>query len=204
MQVFMPIKVESEKDLRRIGEILDRPRLNKQLVECKTILEGGWSKHPVYKMYAHSDETLASLLWYSLVLGLTYGERCGKMHSIDFTMYLPEKDIEFEPPHWFTAPLFYTHHAAALVRKAPEHYTMYSDVLTNSLYIYTLEDVNYLIRLNKDKQLKEETEKHKFNYIHNTGGEIELYEKISAIYKKSPNIYWSWEDNNYIYYPQNY
>lgn len=203
MQVFLPVKVEDAEDVKRIGEILDRPRHNKQLMECKTIIEGGWGKHPASKMYTHSDVTIASLLFYSINLALTYEERYGKM-NIDFTTYLPDKEYEFELPHWFNDPYFYSYHAAALIRKSPSHYIQFQDVLTNAYNVFTIQDVNYLVRLQTDDVLKRETEKHKFNFVHNTGGEIELYEQVAAIYKKTPNIYWSWVENKYVFYPQTY
>jgi hypothetical protein len=203
MQVFLPIKVTEEKDIWRICEILDRARANKQIMECKTILNGGWPNHPCSKMYAENEQTIASLLFYSTNLLLTFNKTYGIVHKTNFDEFLPEEEFEFELPHWFTDENFYSHHAAALIRKNPTYYTLYPDVLKNAQNLLTNADIEYLMEI-EDEEIRTELLKHKFNFEHNTGGETELFDKISSIYKKMPNIYWSHKSNTYIYYPQQY
>ena len=52
MQVFLPYKSPL-----KVAKVLDKKRLNKQIVECTQIIKGitdssyTWSKHPIVKMY---------------------------------------------------------------------------------------------------------------------------------------------------------
>ena len=123
MQVFIP-----EVDPIQVAKVLDKKRLNKQIIECDQILKAisgestAWRNHPVVKMYAPYVDWL---MYYQACL-ISY-----KTHA-PIIMSEPPR-----PPFIGYRPLHLAHRAR-LYQKDATHYVLYtyeSDYTENNWYV---------------------------------------------------------------------
>jgi len=127
MQTFLPLP-----DFADSAACLDLRRLGKQRVEAMQILHCilgiaslGWSAHPAVRMWAAYPQALAS---YGLAICDEWrGRGCFDTAGDEFSRILstmPDWDDSMWP-HWFGEPAFHASHRAALLAKAPEHYSVF-------------------------------------------------------------------------------
>lgn len=77
MNLFLPY----EMNVRQSVMALDDKRLNKQILECQTLLDkdSGYKNHPVYVFYKDNPQFIA---YYGLQACKEYTYRFGKRHSL--------------------------------------------------------------------------------------------------------------------------
>ena len=116
MQVFVPYPSPID-----VARCLDRPRLLKQITECKQILAAitgkskGWKNHPVVKMYENEQSWLKS---YRLCLDAYYKGDQAKAEKYSL------KADEERPLFLTTA--FCDQHKRRLYTRAPQMYSQFS------------------------------------------------------------------------------
>lgn len=126
MQTFLPYA-----DFDASARCLDSRRLGKQRVEAMQILNvhlhgaTGWANHPAVKMWRGHTQALAC---YGLSICEEWRRR-NYVSTVDsvFIYYLdscPDWDPTMDPP-WLGDPAFHASHRAALLAKAPEHYSQF-------------------------------------------------------------------------------
>lgn len=129
MQIFIPFK-----EPLMVAKCLDKLRLNKQIVECRQIIDAiegrkkGWINHPVVKMYRPYKDWLLN---YSLCLAEYV--KSEKYRETDYTSffhsyrkavhYSMEAD-KIRPP--FIIDELCTQHKKRLYTKNPIHYKEFS------------------------------------------------------------------------------
>jgi len=122
MQTFLPYQ-----DFQKSASVLDNRRLGKQRVEVLQILkaltipEYGWKNHPATKMWRGHE---AALVQYGLAV-------CQEWKSRGFKDTCYEKISEFktelpaELPKWVGDERVHSSHRSNLIRKLPEHYSLF-------------------------------------------------------------------------------
>jgi hypothetical protein len=117
LQVFLPYP-----DLQDSVVCLDPKRLGNQVYrECKTLVGGGWARHPASIMWRPYK---AALISYAL-FGLDELERRGlsyPQHRAFFESLLPQPDVS---PPWLGDERLHRSHRSALLRKDPEWYSQF-------------------------------------------------------------------------------
>jgi len=129
MQTFL-----TTRNLVENARCLDWRRLGKQRVEAKQIIDaldgknsGGWVNHPAVLMW---DGCQALLEYYFNVIAAEWKRR-GYQHNMGW-MEPRGKPVE---PKWMElhGEKLYSSHRAALLYKAPEHYTQFGWTETPAL-----------------------------------------------------------------------
>lgn len=130
MQVFVPYA-----EPIKVAECLDGRRLNKQIIECKQILDAidgigkGWFNHPVTKMY----EPYSEWLYYYMkclecyVDYINYIESHNKNTSEFYfirTLFWNSNANKIRPP--FLTEEFCNQHKRRLYTKNPEYYIQFA------------------------------------------------------------------------------
>ena len=117
MQVFVPYP-----EPIKVARCLDPRRLNKQIIECKQILDAingtgkGWFNHPVTKMYRDHSEWLENY-WCCL----EYYQHC----NLEIAEEYNKMAMSLIPP--FLTEGFCDQHKRRLYTKNPEHYKQFSE-----------------------------------------------------------------------------
>jgi hypothetical protein len=118
MQTFLPYP-----EFDRSAAVLDRQRLGKQRVEAYQIMHalavrGGWSNHPIVKMWAGYEDALK--LYSNLMVEewIRRGYR-NSMEIYDIT------GSTIKSPWWLGIEEFHASHRAALLAKDYPHYSKY-------------------------------------------------------------------------------
>lgn len=114
MQTFLPYA-----DFKKSAACLDNKRLNKQILEAKTIYDivvenrtsGGWVSHPAVNMWRGYPEALA--LYFNACLD--EWKRRGKHHSYEKIPIVDEKNIRTPP--WLGNERLHSSHRSNLLRK---------------------------------------------------------------------------------------
>lgn len=114
MQTFLPYA-----DFKKSAACLDNKRLNKQILEAKTIYDivienrtsGGWTSHPAVNMWRGYPEALA--LYFNACLD--EWKRRGKHHSYENIPIADEKNIKMPP--WLGNERLHSSHRSNLLRK---------------------------------------------------------------------------------------
>ena len=142
MQVFVP-----HTDLQDIARVLDQRRLNKQLVEAdqiiRVILEAtidnntgdvvarapkGWRRHPAVLAWRETPEALVRYC-YALEQerhSRGYTNPHKSLANMHVLMRYARLDIQGgREPGWWGREEIHASHRAALLWKAPEHYTRF-------------------------------------------------------------------------------
>lgn len=114
MQTFMPTP-----NFDTNAKILDYKRLGKQRVEAKQILKalehgGGWSNHPITKMWQGHEECLKA---YHNAMIKEWIRRGYKN-----TMPLLKHEQNYTIPSWIMDEELHLSHKSNLLRKYPEYY----------------------------------------------------------------------------------
>lgn len=126
MQTFIPFT-----DFQQSIQCLDTRRLNKQITECRQILDvltgrsqtSGWRNHPAVRMWAGHEGALAA---YGLTAIDEWRKR-GYTSHVKQQKILRSDLMEAEPgacglPRWWGTPEVHHSHRANLLRKDPTHY----------------------------------------------------------------------------------
>lgn len=118
MQTFLPYP-----NFACSAMVLDRQRLNKQVLEARQILGairngGGWRNHPAVKMWRGHE---AALMMYHDVCLREWLRRGYKSTQEQF---LPAPS-DVVMPSWLGRGDFHASHRAALLRKDPRHYGVF-------------------------------------------------------------------------------
>jgi hypothetical protein len=117
MQTFVPLETFED-----IAACLDYRRLGKQRVECLQILnaldtgKSSWASHPATLMWYGYE---AALRAYQSVMIKEWIRR-----GYNNTMAIPRRGGRLKLPEWWGGPIHSTHRAA-LLYKAPEHYSQF-------------------------------------------------------------------------------
>ncbi len=136
MQTFLPYS-----DFTRSAAALDRARLGKQRVEALQVLRGltvpgyGWRHHPAVRMWLGYEEALVRYGLDVCAVWVAEGraDTCAATLRTDFARHHPEATAvrtqkqladAGELPDWLGDPAFHRSHRSALVRKAPEFYSV--------------------------------------------------------------------------------
>ena len=114
MQTFLPYS-----DFKKSAACLDNKRLNKQILEAKTIydivvenrMSGGWTSHPATKMWRGYAEALA--LYFNACLD--EWKRRGKHHSYEKIPIADENNVKMPP--WLGDERLHRSHRSNLLRK---------------------------------------------------------------------------------------
>lgn len=113
------------------AQVLDRLRLNKQVLECDQILnalrkqrEGfvgriGWINHPATRMWKGQEYALTI---YRDMMLREWLERGYKSKRAFYNCRERLDDLESTRPSWFGKEAFHASHRSNLLRKDPEHY----------------------------------------------------------------------------------
>lgn len=121
MQTFLPYK-----SFKASAIVLDKRRLNKQVIEAHQILRTldgltvGWSNHPVMKMWKGHREALIHYIRAMIDECLTRGINQQKMSKEYF--YIP--DVR-KWPRWLGDEAFHSSHRSNLIRKDPIWYCQF-------------------------------------------------------------------------------
>lgn len=118
MQTFLPYP-----EFDKSAAVLDRQRLGKQRVEAyqimrAIILGGGWSNHPIVKMWTGYEDALKLYANVMVEEWIRRGYR-NSMEIYDITGPV----IEY--PWWLGIEEFHASHRAALLAKDYPHYSKY-------------------------------------------------------------------------------
>lgn len=120
MQTFLPYP-----DLWESANCLDRQRLGKQRVEAMQILNAlnglsrGWVNHPATRMWRGFEPALTQYLRACII--------AWELRGYQNTMRTPEfiSPTNFVYPPWFGRDDFHASHRSNLIRKNPQHYSLY-------------------------------------------------------------------------------
>lgn len=118
MQTFLPYP-----SFRKSAQVLDDKRLGKQRVEAfqilKTLKTGrkAWANHPATRMWRGYE---FALMMYMNAMILEW-----KRRGFKNTMQLANVPLICALPKWYRDPAFHSAHRAALLAKAPEHYSQF-------------------------------------------------------------------------------
>lgn len=104
MQTFLP-----ESDIEKSINCLDKQRLWKQVLEAKTLLQGGWPNHPCSKMWNGYKDCLGFYLNTALY-------RWKKLGA-NFSVVPVEHEYDFIYPTWFGMEEFHNSHKSKLLFK---------------------------------------------------------------------------------------
>lgn len=126
MQTFLPYR-----SFESSARVLDRQRLAKQRVETMQIMTalvhgGGWSNHPVTKMWRGYEYALMSYQqaicdeWVSR----GHSDSCLEKTREIFMQLPAEQRLPHVPP-WLGKKKLHSLHRANLLRKSPMHYHQY-------------------------------------------------------------------------------
>ena len=123
MQTFLPSSSFEES-----AKWLDDRRLNKQILEARTIyeiiisgkIEGAWVNHPIVKMWRGYPEAL--VLYYNACLDQWKNVR-GRNHS--YKLIIGDKPDNVVLPPWLGDERLYSSHRANLLRKDYNFYSKY-------------------------------------------------------------------------------
>ncbi len=128
MQTFLPYP-----NFAASAMVLDRQRLNKQVLEARQILGaiqngGGWRNHPAVKMWhGHTN----ALKFYHDVMWREWVRRGYKTTQSELLPRPSDPDLvpmwadSIIMPSWLGRGDFHASHRAALLRKDPRHYTQF-------------------------------------------------------------------------------
>lgn len=148
MQTFLPYP-----DFAESARVLDRLRLGKQRVECLQILKAltdehyGWKDHPAVRMWKGHE---GSLVKYAYAICDEWTRR-GYKDTVRGKIAEYKKQIESwsgplneMPPRWLgTNANVHSSHKAALLVKAPDHYSKFGWTEVPKLdYVWPVEDFN--------------------------------------------------------------
>lgn len=125
MQTFLPYP-----NFACSAMVLDRQRLNKQVLEARQILSamqngGGWRNHPAVKMWRGHTNALRfyhDVMWREWVrrgYNTTQSELLPRPTDPDLVRMWADSIIQ---PSWMGREDFHASHRAALLRKDPAHY----------------------------------------------------------------------------------
>jgi len=124
MQTFLPLENYTES-----ARVLDYRRLGKQRIECKQILQTllgrsrGWANHPAVRMWEGYED---SLIRYAICICSEWRLRGYRDNQLDWFVHLFKKSSVIVPiPPWLGDHRFHSSHRAALLFKAPEHYSQF-------------------------------------------------------------------------------
>ena len=118
MQTFLPYP-----NFRESAQALDNKRLGKQRVEAfqilKTLNSGrkAWANHPATRMWRGYEHALTIYMDSMIVEWVRRGFK-NTMEVVGYPF------VRLFPP-WFGNPDFHSSHRAALLAKAPEHYSQF-------------------------------------------------------------------------------
>lgn len=120
MQTFLPYP-----DFKKSASCLDNQRLNKQIIEAKTIYDiivenrttGGWINHPATRMWRGYAEALA--LYINACLDEWKINR-KRNHSYEKISVADEKNVKIPP--WIGNEKFHASHRSNLLRKDAFYY----------------------------------------------------------------------------------
>ncbi|WP_393074661.1 MSMEG_6728 family protein [Streptomyces sp. LN704] len=152
MQTFLPYP-----DFMQSAAVLDQARLGKQRVEALQVLRGltvpdyGWRHHPAVRMWVGYEEALVryGLDVCAMWTAEARADTCASTLTTDFARYRPGATVRVqeqlaaddELPPWLGDPAFHRSHQSALVRKAPEIYTLFfPDVPDDLPYVWPTSD----------------------------------------------------------------
>ncbi|MET8292008.1 MSMEG_6728 family protein [Streptomyces sp. NPDC005132] len=151
MQTFLPYP-----DFMQSAAVLDEARLGKQRVEALQVLRGltvpdhGWRRHPAVRMWVGYEEALVryGLDVCAMWTAEARADTCAASLTTDFARYRPgatvrvqEQLADDELPPWLGDAAFHRSHQSALVRKAPEIYTLFfPDVPDDLPYVWPTSD----------------------------------------------------------------
>jgi hypothetical protein len=132
MQTFLPYP-----NFQKTAQVLDYRRLGKQRIECKQILNAlmgnskGWVNHPATKMWKGYE---LSLIDYAIEV---CSEWICRGYKDNQTMWFREQRYQIKQndnlshyfvaaiPHWLGDERVHSSHRAALLHKAPDHYSQF-------------------------------------------------------------------------------
>ncbi|MEV6528694.1 MSMEG_6728 family protein [Streptomyces sp. NPDC051639] len=152
MQTFLPYP-----DFMQSAAVLDEARLGKQRVEALQVLRGltvpdhGWRRHPAVRMWVGYEEALVryGLDVCAMWTAEARADTCAASLTTDFARYRPGATVRVqeqladddELPPWLGDAAFHRSHQSALVRKAPEIYTLFfPDVPDDLPYVWPTSD----------------------------------------------------------------
>ncbi|MFF2995042.1 MSMEG_6728 family protein [Streptomyces sp. NPDC057950] len=152
MQTFLPYP-----DFMQSAAVLDQARLGKQRVEALQVLRGltvpgyGWRHHPAVRMWVGYEEALVryGLDVCAMWTAEARADTCASTLTTDFARYRPGATVRVqerlaaddELPPWLGDPAFHRSHQSALVRKAPDIYTLFfPDVPDDLPYVWPTSD----------------------------------------------------------------
>ncbi|WP_455363577.1 MSMEG_6728 family protein [[Eubacterium] cellulosolvens] len=128
MQTFVPLESFEEN-----ARVLDYRRLGKQRVECLQILnaldtgKSSWASHPATLMWFGYEPALRRYMSAMIREWIRRG--------YNNTMAIPRAGGRIKLPDWWGGPIHSTHRAA-LLYKAPEHYSQFGWRETPELNYY--------------------------------------------------------------------
>ncbi|MEU0785417.1 MSMEG_6728 family protein [Streptomyces sp. NPDC006173] len=152
MQTFLPYP-----DFAQSAAVLDQARLSKQRVETLQVFRGltvpgyEWRHHPAVRMWTGYEEALVRYGLDVCAMWVTDGhaDTCAVTLTADFARYRPGADVraqeqlvdDDELPPWLGEPAFHRSHQSALVREAPEVYSLFfPDVPDDMPYVWPASD----------------------------------------------------------------
>ena len=123
MQTFLPYC-----DFKECAKCLDNLRLNKQILEARTIYdiivenrtEGAWANHPIVKMWRNYPEAL--MLYYNSCL---YEWKYVRRRNHSYEMLPFNMSAHIGMPKWIGDERLHSSHRANLLRKDYEFYSKY-------------------------------------------------------------------------------
>lgn len=141
MQIFIPYE-----DAFKTAKVLDNKRLNKQIIECKQIVNAAlgestaWRNHPVVLMY--KDYT-PWVNWYMLVLKNEQAMCKGNTSIADAEyIYNIIRNIEPSRPYFLGLELLHRSHRSRLYVKDNIHYASFADSrMPNNYNFYIVDNV---------------------------------------------------------------
>jgi hypothetical protein len=128
VQTFCPVDVVSD-----IPSFIDDKRLGKQIIESQQIFKSltfagyGWKSHPATKMW---DGSRGALVEYTKFFNDEWVVRRGKSHGgwlnlVKIVESVVVPAVEFALPSWWGRHDVHDSHKSNLVRKLPEHYSVF-------------------------------------------------------------------------------
>ena len=115
------------------AQILDKRRLNKQIIECKQILDAirgegkGWFNHPIVKMYKNHDKWLQIYMWILQEWSLEKSDLLMLMHMNQWC-------IDNKPD--FLTEEYFHQMKRRLYTKDKEHYNMWGELEETNINMY--------------------------------------------------------------------
>lgn len=151
MQVFVPYK---EPLKVAIIMWLDKKRFNKQIIECRQILDAiegvgkGWFNHLVVKMYKPYKEWLYN---YMMCFSAYRDFKKGNSKAFMYYCYFDNQANKITPP--FLTEEFCNQHKRRLYTKSPELYSLFAKYGKSDINFYFVD--GELLKYKDGKRIKE-------------------------------------------------